>query len=245
VRKDEAVYVGLAWKGKTFVRVVGLLLVISVLGLSGCGEREEVSSVVMVDVGELSGSGVIIGVEGSKAVVATAAHVLGNLDEEIDGDVNVSAGMGNGSVGVRVYLGGEWRSCSDVWRSDDADLGILWVELSGAQVEGYSDLVAATIDKSEFDLAAEGDGIVVQGYEGGETLRSQSGMIQNPWIYTEDFQQYMLWGTADVYPGMSGCGVFSEKGFLLGILCGNNAEGDIAVLPLSIIEAQAASIGER
>jgi hypothetical protein len=228
-----------------FIRGVGILLIVSVFGLCGCGGREEISSVVMVEAGELSGSGVIIGVEDSKAVVATAAHVLGNLDGEIDGDVNVSAGMGNGSVEVRVYLGGEWKSCSDVWRSSDADLGILWVELSGAQVEGYSDLVAATIDKSEFDRAAEGDGIVVQGYEGGETFRSQSGMIKNPWIYTEDFQQYMMWGTADVYPGMSGGGVFSEKGYLLGILCGNNAEGDIAVLPLSIVQAQVAGIGER
>jgi hypothetical protein len=117
-------------------------------------------------------------------------------------------------------------------------LGFLWLDLSDAQGEAYSGIVQASIDKQVFDQAMGGDGIIVKGFEEGVTLKEQRGIIVNPWIFTEDFQQYMIWGTAEVYPGMSGGGVFDEDGYLLGILCGNNSEGDIAVLPLSIILAQ-------
>jgi hypothetical protein len=231
------------------------ILLISILGLCGCQARSEDSSVVRVEVGEFAASGVIIEVDGNQAVVATAAHVLGKLsngsvdvgvrdevkEEIIDGEMREGLGTGDSNVRVnngeidgevvQVYLGGKWRSCTDVWRSGDADLGFLWVE-------GTYDMVAAPIDKQVFDRTTDGDGIVVQGFEEGDTFRSIEGVIQNPWIFTEDFQQYMLWGTAEVFPGMSGGGVFSEEGYLLGILCGNNVKGDIAVLPLSIIQAQ-------
>jgi hypothetical protein len=208
-----------------------VILMICILSLYGCQARSEDSSVVMVEAYGVSGSGVIIEVDENQAVVATAAHVLGQVGS---GD----AGVENETIDARVYLGGKWRSCSDVWRSADADLGFLWVRLTGEADKGDSGIAAASIDKQEFDLVTEGDAIIVRGYEEGSIFREQAGVIQNPWIFTEDFQQYMLWGTAEVYPGMSGGGVFSEEGYLLGILCGINTEGDIAVLPLSIIQAQ-------
>jgi hypothetical protein len=245
------------------------ILMISILSLSGCQARSDDSGVVRVEVGGFAGSGVIIEVNGNQAVVATAAHVLGKLsngsvdvgvgdegkEDIFDGEMREGLGNGdsnfridNGEIDgevVQVYLGGEWRSCTDVWRSGDADLGFLWVKLTGEADKGSSEIVAASIDKHKFDLIAEGDAVIVRGYEEGSIFREQAGVIQNPWIFTEDFHQYMLWGTAEVYPGMSGGGVFNEEGYLLGILCGNNEEGDIAVLPLSIIQAQYEGVRKR
>jgi hypothetical protein len=37
---------------------------------------------------------------------------------------------------------------------------------------------------------------------------------------------------------MSGCGVLDENGVFLGVLCGGNDSGELAVLPYSIIDAK-------
>jgi S1-C subfamily serine protease len=55
-----------------------------ILGLFGCQTRSEVSSVVRVEAGGFAGSGVIIEVDGNKAVVVTAAHVLAKLIDRVE-----------------------------------------------------------------------------------------------------------------------------------------------------------------
>ena len=43
-------------------------------------------------------------------------------------------------------------------------------------------------------------------------------------------------------PGMSGGGAFTEDGVFLGILCGADEEGKVAVVPYSIIESERAGL---
>ena len=48
----------------------------------------------------------------------------------------------------------------------------------------------------------------------------------------------MMLARGEALQGMSGGGVFDQRGHFIGILCGGNADGELAVLPLSIIEAR-------
>ena len=54
----------------------------------------------------------------------------------------------------------------------------------------------------------------------------------------EDFDEHMILLQGLMVPGMSGGGAFTEDGVFLGILCGADEEGKVAVVPYSIIEAE-------
>lgn len=54
----------------------------------------------------------------------------------------------------------------------------------------------------------------------------------------EDFDQYMLLLQGLIAPGMSGGGAFTEDGVFVGILCGGDEEGKVAVVPYSMIETE-------
>ena len=69
--------------------------------------------------------------------------------------------------------------------------------------------------------------------------RAYEGSVAEPWIYIEDFDNYMLLCHAYAIPGVSGGGVFTQEGILVGILCGGNEADQVAVLPWSVMEASA------
>jgi S1-C subfamily serine protease len=183
-------------------------------------------SVVQVYAGERSGSGVMIELEGNKAVVATAAHVL-------DGITN--------SLQVQVNFNNYILICQKSWISKEADIAFLQLELQAES--NYEEVVsAAKVDKEIFDRTKSGDTLVVKGFEEGQNFISQVGTVLNTWIYAEDFQQFILLGKAEAFPGMSGGGVFTVDGYLLGILCGKTEDSEIAVLPLSVMLSQLQSM---
>lgn len=64
------------------------------------------------------------------------------------------------------------------------------------------------------------------------------GIVLEPWIYLEDFDNYMLLCECDAVPGMSGGAVFDETDCLVGMVCGENEMGQLAVLPISVIDGE-------
>ena len=73
------------------------------------------------------------------------------------------------------------------------------------------------------------DGVAAEAYE---------GVLLDHWIYVEDYGCHMMWVRAEGKPGMSGGGLFDRQGLLLGILSGENGQGEVAAVPLSLILAQ-------
>ncbi len=80
------------------------------------------------------------------------------------------------------------------------------------------------------------------GNQDGANGNQKSGFlpatVTEPWIYMEDFGQNMMLGKGSAHSGMSGGGVYDGQGHFIGLLCGGNEEGDLAILPLNIILAQ-------
>ena len=78
----------------------------------------------------------------------------------------------------------------------------------------------------------------LKGYDASGTWREISGIQTQDWIYVEDFGCHMMIGKADAVPGMSGGGVFDQTGTFLGIICGMDQEGNVAILPASVIASE-------
>lgn len=177
---------------------------------------------VQLRAGNLLGSGVICGVEEDKLLILTAAHVLA----EAQGDVLVT------------FISGESVSARDFVCFASGDFALVRVAEAGLSKESLEQCLYANVDKECFDAAAAGAGCIVMGSGSGVAAQAYEGSILDTWIYMEDYGQYMMWVRAEGSPGMSGGGLFDREGHFLGILSGESEDGELAVVPLSLILAQ-------
>lgn len=165
------------------------------------------------------GSGVIWAAEEDVLVIATAAHVA-----EDNSPLTVQFGQGDPM---------EVRLCYVADRVDVAFLEVSLEEVRRQEIIWQ----AARQDKESCDRLEAGESLSIMGSIEESADRTYSGSVTEPWIYLEDFDNYMLLGHAYAIPGVSGGGVFTQDGILVGILCGGNDEDEIAVLPWSVMEA--------
>lgn len=205
------------------VLILGIVLCTAVWTASRSG-REEMSSeerlerllsvTVELQMPGGRGSGVVWSIEDGAVTVLTAAHAAGSLREGDSITVNgsqktVAAGSYISEAFDLAFVRVEWKNIPDTYRE-------------------------AKWDTEAFDSLKEGDAVYMAGDRGEAVLLE--GKIRNHWIYMEDFGYHMLWGDmSGVEAGASGSGVFDENGLLAGILCGGTENGEIAVLPLSVI----------
>ena len=181
---------------------------------------------VRVTAEELIGSGVIYGMYKEVLVVATAGHLL----EKAEGGVWLTFSDGFAVESAEYIV------------SDSADLAFIKVALREIPEEHLRQYYCVNTDKESFDALKSGDGIIVMGSKSEAAGDAYEGILTEPWIYVEDFAQYMMLAKVEAYPGMSGGGLFDLQGHFLGILCGFDEDGEAAVVPFSILEAAAAEL---
>lgn len=173
---------------------------------------------------EKSGSGVIYTASDGQIYVITAAHVLG-------GQENICIRFAGKEAAAGTLLPVSTEDCVFV-----AGLDLAFLRFAGEVLDERS-LPAST----GAGITAEEDAAQVVrllGYDQAGALQSMDAVLVEDWIYLEDFQNYMMLLAGEALPGMSGGGVFSEEGLLLGIICGEDAEGHIAVLTEDVIQAE-------
>lgn len=190
--------------------------------LAGMLQRECGGMMVQLEAGQLLGSGVIFGAEEGILRIVTAGHVLAEAEK-----------------GVKVTFADGWETQSSdftVWEQWDLALVYVPLELiSSKRLEGY---MAANVEKDAYDGLQAGDGCIVMGSRTGVAEEAYEGVVLEPWIYMEDYGQYMMWVQAYGQPGMSGGGVFDRQGRFLGILSGVNEDGEWAAVPLAVLLSQ-------
>lgn len=185
------------------------------------GMLQEAASGMMVQLaaGNVSGSGVLWKVQGDELWIATAAHVVT---------------QGTDAVEV-IFSDGFHVTAERVAADADTDIALLAVNLRDITAEHLEEYCVANVDEeSAASLQAE-DGIIVMASGKGVAADAYEGKVVNPWIYVEDFGQDMLLLKADAEPGMSGGGIFDSRGHFLGILCGGDESGQLAAVPISVI----------
>ncbi|MDE7223128.1 MAG: serine protease [Acetatifactor sp.] len=188
---------------------------------AGAQEMQQYLRQVTVQIkgSKYQGSGVIWAVEENVLVIATASHVT-----EDNNPLTVQFGQGDPL---------EARLCCVSDRVDAAFLEVSLEELHSKEIIWQT----ARLDKESSDRLEAGEPLLIMGSIEESADRTYSGSVTDPWIYLEDFENYMLLGQAYAIPGVSGGGVFTQDGILVGILCGGNDADEIAVLPWSVMEA--------
>lgn len=189
--------------------------------MAGLLQRSAAGAMVRLETEGTIGSGVIYAMDGKRMELVTAGHVLEKAK----------------SVKI-VFSDGFELECKDFLISENADVGFLRVDMRLVPEENAGRYCYAATDKASADLLSAGDGIIVTGSIDGAAGNAYEGELIDPWIYVEDFSQYMMWGRTYVKAGMSGGGVFDLQGRLIGILCGASGDNEVAVLPLSIIRTE-------
>lgn len=210
--------------GYRTIVALGLLGLLLLTG--GCGREDEKESsmercVVRIQAGSSQGSGIVYQKDREQFVIVTAAHVL----EEEQNQVQIT------------FYDDFMVEGSSYYVSESSDVAFVSVptdEMSAGQRKEYT---AASVDKEVFDQLTGGSTVLFQSAVEGMEEPNQGSVLEN-WIYVEDFQQYMMLLQGKIAPGMSGGGVFDEDDNFLGILCGANEKGEIAAIPLSIIQAE-------
>ena len=176
-------------------------------------------SLVGIQAGERQGSGVIYDEEENRILIATAGHVL--ADDTGEARVTFPDGTQVAATGVETV--------------DSCDLAFLWVDKAELSEEAWKVCLPVQTDREVFDALKEYDDVWMYGGESGLPVYA---FVVDPWIYVEDFDQYMLLLQGLIAPGMSGGGAFTEDGVFVGILCGGDEEGKVAVVPYSMIETE-------
>ena len=186
-------------------------------------DRRILQSVVQIRAGDLQGSGVIYEEDETSLLIATAGHVLARDDGEIQ--VTFPDGTQVAAMAAKMV--------------DSCDLAFLWVDKEELPQETGKACLPVETDRNAFDALKEYDDVWMYGGESGEPVYA---FVVDPWIYVEDFDQYMLLLQGRIVPGMSGGGAFTEDGVFLGILCGGDEEGKVAVVPYSMVETECPAV---
>ena len=182
-------------------------------------QRTGAGMMVRIEADGLLGSGVIYQEREGKLLILTAAHLLENATEDA----------------LLTFADG-WQTVSGDYECFElADLAVVRLEVDSIPAEHRANYLCANVDKDAFDAVRAGDGCIAMGCRSGVAAEAYEGNILEPWIFMEDYGQYMIWARAEGMPGLSCGGLFDSQGHFLGILSGTDGEGELAVVPLSLI----------
>ncbi len=180
-------------------------------------------SLVGIRAGDLQGSGIIYEETEDKMLILTAGHVL----EHNTGEIRVT------------FPDETVAQASGTVKAESSDLAFVWVDKTLLSESTWEACLPADTDRDAFDALEVYEDVWMYG---GTTAKPVYAFVVEPWIYVEDFSQYMLLLQGLMEPGMSGGGAFTEDGVFLGILCGADEDGKVAVVPYSIIESERAGL---
>lgn len=192
-------------------------------------QRASSGAMVQVRVGQTTGSGVIWNMTKENLVIVTAEHVLT---------------QGEGAVTV-CFADGFTADAGEFMADTGMDLAFLTVDLQEIPEESLTLYYRVNADEKNPASVQKGDGMILMASVCGVAAEASEGIVLDPWIYLEDFAQYMMLVKVEAEPGMSGGGIFDYSGRFVGILCGGDAEGEGAVLTAGVIAAVYENISEN
>lgn len=189
-------------------------------------------SCVRIQVGEHYGSGSIYRMLENEIMIVTNRHLL----QYWNNDCFVT--FFNGAVMEGTLMG----------VSDEADLGFISIKASAFT---YQELLAFKNVRVPVNVLLDSDHKEkTESISGGDKIffvdiasdwRNPvciEGEVIAPMMFLEDFQMEMLYGKGEAVPGMSGSGVFDRYGNYLGMITGGTLQGEIAAVPVELIERE-------
>ncbi len=189
--------------------------------LAGMLQEQAAGMMVQLEAEGLLGSGVIYEADDEMLYIATAGHVLAQA---------------KGTVYI-TFADGFLVESTEYEVMEREDLAFIAVSLEKLPETSLKQYHRVNVDKERFDNIRPGDGVIAMGSKSAVAGEAYEGELLNNWIYVEDFKQHMMLAKVELEQGMSGGGLFDAKGHFLGLLCGENEDGEVAVLPWSVLHA--------
>ena len=176
---------------------------------------------VRIRAGNLTGSGVIYKSDENTVWIATAAHVVEQVED----------------VAEITFRDGYVTASYAIVRAKEQDVAFLKIARSALVDEGTGEdhgknYRCALVSKEAYDGIQAGNAVIAMGSKSGAGEEAYAGVLLQDYVFLEDFGVYMLLADIEVKPGMSGGGLFDAKGNFLGILCGIAEDGEVAVAPM-------------
>ena len=182
-------------------------------------KEEKFAYIVKVETPSMKGHGGVSSMDDEGNVYFyTTAHILTGMN--VGDEVTITTQDGTVGKGNIFYI------------SENADVAFLKAKKSDVGIVTVTKVVTSRIDKLK-----EGDSLWSIYFVDGE-LNNLEGIIVNPWIYVEDFQSNMMIMTMKSTPGMSGCPIVDGQNAFYGMLCGQSADGEVAILPYAVLTAE-------
>ena len=190
------------------------------------------------------GSGVVYAVSEESLWIVTAGHVLENA-----GNYTVWVDFGGAAVnalGREASLAGSTVNmissatgvvCSAYELAESADLAFIQLPLDDISRGIRAQLLLPRTDKKRYDALCREDVVRVRGFVDDKCI-SYEGVLTDSWILVEYFDQYMMLADCEIEPGMSGGGLYDEEDNLIGIACGGDKAGELAAVPLHVVQAR-------
>ena len=197
--------------------------------ITSCGTKKKVLSeeeliqmlqkpTVMITVGSSHASGVIVKNDDSGIVIASVTHLMKGYDQGI-------IRFSDGHAGF-----------ADVLYSDEtSDVTLLGIESSDMDASFAGSLKAASCDVTAYESLQVDDTLYVVGSAVDTAVNVMKGTFKAYDYYVPEFDQYLLYLYCDVFAGMSGSGVYTDSGYLCGLVAGGSEEGETVVIPLTDI----------
>lgn len=182
-------------------------------------------SVVRIQTGNFTGSGIILEVREDSLLIASNRHQL--MSQEFSG-----IWLYNGEVvsGRRIYL------------SDKYDLGFLLADISELSYESRSELRCIRTDESCEKSLSRGTKMFFVGSADGVACNIYQGSIADEWYYFDEFGSYMIYNYCTAKAGMSGGGTYDEHGHCIGMVTGGYKD-ETASLPMKLIREEWNALG--
>ena len=209
---------------KNIIAVIGLFFL---LLLSGCKPKEEPLTeeqfidllrepTVMITVGESRASGVIVGKDEECITIATVAHLMSGYDQGIITFCNGKTGFG------------------DVFYCNEADdICLLKIAREDMTKEFVDTLSVAKIDTARYDSLETDDEVFLAGSQVGVAANVLPLTFKTKDYYVPEFDSYYMYLYGDVFPGMSGSGLYDKDGYLIGLLAGGSETSEALCIPVT------------
>lgn len=190
-------------------------------------DQEELSDVSLATVqivsGSNMGSGVIYKETSDEWIILTAGHVIADED-----NVFVSFSDGAGA------------KCEKVITTKGSDL--LFLRMKKNEMDLSDKICSVSVDKEAYDQLRVTDFVKAVGSYHGVAEDICEGIITDKLIYAESLGEMVIMTDMKCFAGMSGSGVYDDKGNFLGIVCALNETEGTAVIPLITIMAKAMEV---
>ena len=175
------------------------------------------NAIVKIDMGEYSGSGVILRIDEEKILIVSSGHLLSHYESGAVCFTNADVAVG-------------WVKGI----SQESDVGFMEVYTSDLDKSRLAYLKQATYDIEVAQNLKKQDAIFQVGSTSGVAADVYEGSVASTEWYFEEFEDTMIYNYCKATPGMSGGGMFTNQGYLVGIVSGSYLEESCA-LPLSSI----------